>query len=49
MIERLSKRGIVGIFRKVSRKYIGLHFAEFQFRNNSRENLEIFGEAIRES
>jgi hypothetical protein len=30
----------------VSRKYMPLYVAEFQFRYNNRENADIFGAAI---
>ncbi len=43
----LIKRGIVGSLHKVSRKYLPLYVAEFQFRYNNRENADIFGAAIR--
>jgi hypothetical protein len=43
----IFKRGVVGTFHKVSRKYLPLYVAEFQFRYNNRENEDIFGEAIR--
>jgi hypothetical protein len=43
----IFKRGIVGSFHKVSRKYMPLYVAEFQFRYNNRENADIFGEAIK--
>ncbi len=42
----LIKRGVVGAFHKVSRKYLPLYVAEFQFRYNNRENADIFGTAI---
>jgi IS1 family transposase len=42
----IFKRGIVGSFRKVSRKYLPLYVAEFQFRYNNRMNADIFGTAI---
>ncbi len=42
----IFKRGIVGSFHKVSRKYMSLYVAEFQFRYNNRFNDDIFGTAI---
>jgi transposase-like protein len=42
----IFKRGIVGNFHKVSRKYLPLYVAEFQFRYNNRHNPDIFGAAI---
>jgi IS1 family transposase len=42
----IIKRGIVGVFHKVSRKYMPLYVAEFQFRYNNRDNADIFGTAI---
>jgi transposase-like protein/IS1 family transposase len=42
----IFKRGIMGTFHKVSRKYLPLYVAEFQFRYNNRENADIFGTAI---
>src|SRR5271165_785873 len=44
----LIKRGIMGSFHKVSRKYLPLYVAEFEFRYNNRENADIFGAAIKE-
>ncbi len=41
----IFKRGIVGSFHKVSRKYMPLYVAEFQFRYNNRGNADIFGAA----
>jgi len=43
----LVKRGVVGTYHKVSRKYLPLYVAEFQFRYNNRENSNIFSEAIK--
>ena len=43
----LVKRGMVGTFHKVSKKYLPLYIAEFQFRYNNRSNPDIFGEAIK--
>jgi transposase-like protein len=42
----LIKRGMVGTFHKVSKKYLPLYVAEFQFRYNNRANPDIFGAAI---
>jgi hypothetical protein len=43
----LVKRGVMGTFHKVSRKYLPLYIAEFQWRYNNRLNADIFAEAIR--
>jgi IS1 family transposase len=43
----IFKRGVVGTFHKMSRKYMPLYVAEFQFRYNNRENGDIFGMAIK--
>ncbi|HEY5237167.1 MAG TPA: IS1595 family transposase, partial [Rhizomicrobium sp.] len=43
----LIKRGVVGTYHKVSRKYLPLYVAEFEFRYNNRNNADIFGAAIR--
>jgi transposase-like protein len=42
----LIKRGIVGSYHKVSKKYLPLYVAEFQFRYNNRNNPNIFDAAI---
>jgi transposase-like protein len=42
----IFKRGVVGKFHKVSKKYLPLYVAEFQFRYNNRHNPYIFGAAI---
>ena len=42
----LLKRGIMGSFHKVSRKYLPLYVAEFQFRYNNRTNSDILEAAI---
>jgi transposase-like protein len=44
----LIKRGMVGTFHKVGKKYLPLYVAEFQFRYNNRLNADIFGAAIEE-
>ncbi|MGA3301776.1 MAG: IS1595 family transposase [Methylovirgula sp.] len=43
----LIKRGIIGNYHKVSKKYLPLYVAEFQFRYNNRDNDDIFGQAIK--
>ena len=43
----LIKRGVMGSYHKVSKKYLPLYVAEFQFRYNNRLNENIFGEAIK--
>jgi transposase-like protein len=42
----LLKRGIVGTYHNVSKKYLPLYLAEFQFRHNNRRNPDIFGQVI---
>ena len=42
----LVKRGIMGSFHHVSRKYLPLYLAEFQFRHNNRREADIFGKAV---
>jgi len=42
----IFKRGVVGTFHKMSRKYMPLYVAEFQFRYNNRFNADIFEKAI---
>jgi hypothetical protein len=36
----------MGSFHKLSKKYLHLYVAEFQFRYNNRHNAGIFGTAI---
>jgi IS1 family transposase len=43
----ILKRGVIGTYHKVSKKYLPLYVAEFCFRYNNRENENIFEEAIR--
>jgi len=42
----VMKRGVVGTFHKVSKKYLPLYVAEFQFRHNNRHNSDIFGACV---
>jgi transposase-like protein len=42
----IFKRGVIGTFHKVSKKYMSLYVAEFEFRYNDRHNPEIFHAAI---
>jgi transposase-like protein len=42
----LLKRGIIGTFHNVSRKYLPLYVAEFEWRYNNRTTADIFGAAI---
>jgi transposase-like protein/IS1 family transposase len=42
----ILKRGIIGTYHQVSRKYMPLYIAEFQFRYNNRTNENIFETAI---
>ena len=43
----IAKRGIIGTFHKVSKKYLHLYVNEFEFRSNQRMNADIFGAAIK--
>jgi transposase-like protein len=43
----LLKRGVVGTYHKVSKKYLPLYLNEFVFRYNNRKTEDIFGAAIR--
>ena len=38
----IFKRGIVGTFHNVTKRYLHLYVAEFQFRYNNRFNDDIF-------
>ena len=42
----LIKRGVISSYHEVSKKYLPLYIAEFQFSYNSRTNPDIFGAAI---
>jgi hypothetical protein len=37
---------MIETYHRVSKKYLPLYLAEFQFRYNNRENADIFGTAI---
>src|SRR5712692_6051629 len=43
----LLKRGVMGSYHKVSKKYLPLYLNEFAFRFNNRKNPDIFGSAVR--
>jgi len=43
----LLKRGVIGTYHNVSKKYLPLYLNEFQFRFNNRKNPDIFGSAVR--
>ena len=40
------KRGVVGTFHNVSRRYLPLYLNEFSFRFNNRKNPDIFDAVI---
>jgi hypothetical protein len=42
----LLKRGIVGTYHNVSKDYLPLYFAEFQFRHNHRKDDDMFGKIV---
>jgi transposase-like protein len=42
----LLKRGIIGTYHNVSKKYLPLYLNEFTFRFNNRHNPDIFGSAV---
>ncbi len=42
----LLKRGVLGTYHNVSKKYLPLYLAEFSFRFNNRHEADIFGKAI---
>jgi len=42
----LLKRGLVGSYHQVSRKYLPFYLAEFTFRHNERDNPDLFSAVI---
>jgi transposase-like protein len=42
----LLKRGIMGSYHHVSKKYLPLYINEFSYRYNNRNNPDMFGEAV---
>lgn len=42
----LLKRGVMGTYHNVSRKYLPLYLNEFVFRHNNRGNADMFGAAV---
>lgn len=42
----LLKRGVMGTYHNVSRKYLPLYLNEFMFRHNNRGNADMFGAAV---
>ncbi len=42
----LLKRGIMGSFHHVSKKYLPLYLNEFSFRHNMRKNPDAFGALV---
>ncbi len=42
----LLKRGVIGTYHHVSKKYLPLYLNEFTFRFNNRNEADIFGKAI---
>jgi ISXO2-like transposase domain len=42
----LFKRGIMGIFHKVSAKYLPLYLDEFSFRFNNRDNINLLDKVL---
>jgi transposase-like protein len=42
----LIKRGIMGNYHQVSKRYLPLYLAEFSFRYNNRKNPDMFGELL---
>lgn len=42
----LLKRGIVGSYHQVSKKYLPFYVAEFTFRHNERDNPDLFAAVL---
>jgi len=42
----LLKRGIMGSFHHVSKKYLPLYVNEFAFRHNNRKNPDVFNHVL---
>src|SRR5216683_606074 len=42
----LLKRGVMGTYHHISKKYLPLYLNEFSFRHNNRKEADIFGKAI---
>ena len=42
----LLKRGVLATYHNVSKKYLPLYLAEFQYRFNNRDNKNIFFDVI---
>ncbi len=42
----LLKRGVVGTYQNVSKKYLPFYLNEFSFRHNNRKNEEMFAALI---
>jgi len=42
----LLRRGIIGTYHNVSKKYLPLYLAEFPFRHNHRKSPDMFGEIV---
>jgi transposase-like protein len=42
----LLKRGVIGTYHHISKKYLPLYLNEFQFRFNNRNEADIFGKEI---
>lgn len=42
----LIKRGVMGTYHNISKEYLPLYLAEFQFRHNHRENAHVFDAVV---